>query len=251
MPVMDEFKEERAEIKKKSFPERCSYFWYYYKWHVIGGAILLAAAVSLIHTSLTRKDTAFYAAMINMSPTTLSEDYKTDFARLAGIDLDQYNVYFDTDMHLDLETMDESTVSTTQKLMVYVAAGDMDIMISDLSGMNRYAYNRVMVDLREFLSPEEFEKFEPYFYYMDNSLVQETNNSNTEISYPEDPADPTGMTDPVPVGICLDGCSGLNSTYYYNGSRYFCVFANCSHTDLAHTFLNYIWDVPEESNTPQ
>lgn len=242
MPLMDEFKEERAEIKNRSLKEKLSYFWDYYKWHVIGGTIGLLAAISLIYTIFNQKETAFYAAFLNVGQSLFSDDYKNDFAKLIGIDTKKETVYFDL-MMLDLSHMDDATVSTSQKILVYVSAGDLDVMIGDVNSINHYAYINTAKDLRDFLSAEEIKKYEPYFYYMDRSRIVEANGSTPSTpDYPADPSDPSTMEDPIPVAIRIDGCKTLSESYYLPGATYFMVVVNTQHPDRAHTLLDYIWE---------
>lgn len=245
MPLMDEFREEREQVKNRSFKERCAYFWDYYKWHVIGGIALAAIFGSLLYTLLTRKDTAFYAVLMNMYPSLTAEEYKEGFAESAGIDLKEYNVFFDSDMHLDLESLDQATISTSQKMTVYLTAGDIDVLVSDTAGMNRYAYINALMDLREFLSAEDYEKYKPYFFYMDRALAEAAETSESEILYPEDPSDPDSMTDPVAVGIRVNDCQALNNAYFFSDHQYFAVIVNTGRPELAHAFLDYIWDASE------
>ncbi len=245
MPLMDEFKEEREQVKNRSFKERCAYFWDYYKWHLIGGIALVAIFGSLLYTFLTRKDTAFYAVLMNMYPSLIADEYKEGFAESAGIDLKEYNVFFDSDMRLDPESMNQASVSTSQKMMVYLTAGDIDILVSDTAGMNRYAYTNALMDLRDFLSAEDYEKYEPYFYYMDRALAEAIKESDGDVVFPEDPSDPSTMTDPVPVGIRVNDCQALKTAYFFGDYQYFAVAINTGRPELAHAFLDYIWDVPE------
>ena len=64
MALMDEFKEERASIKNGTFKQKFSYFWCYYKWHVICSVLAVVIVVSYIHAVVTRKDIAFYEKRI-------------------------------------------------------------------------------------------------------------------------------------------------------------------------------------------
>ena len=50
MPLMDEFKEERASIKNAPFKKKLRYFWDYYKWHVIitVAAVVIAAVLKAV-----------------------------------------------------------------------------------------------------------------------------------------------------------------------------------------------------------
>lgn len=242
MPVMDEFKEEREEIKKMGPKARLSYFWDYYKWHVIGCVVGIIVIIAMINTILNRKDTAFYAIFLNIPDGIGSAEYKAGFADFADISLKEYNIYFDTDCHFNLKTMDNATISTSQKLMVFASAGDLDVMLADLDGMNRYAYNDSMMDLRTFLTPEEYEKYEPYFYYMDHVLIENLGFNEDIAEYPADPSDPSTMEKPIPVGILLEQCPGLKESYPVTAPHYFTVFCNSSNLDYAHQFLEYVWE---------
>lgn len=242
MPLMDEFKEERAEIKNRSLKEKLSYFWDYYKWHVIGGAIGIFAIVALIHTIVTQKDTAFYVAMLNIGQSLTSDDYRKDFETLTGIDTKKEIIYFDI-MPLNLNYMDDATVSTSQKIMVYVSAGDLDVLIADKSATDHYCYIGTAMDLRDFLTADEIKKYEPYFYYMDRSKIIESNGDVPAApSYPEDPSSPEGMEDPIPVGIRIDGCKKFSESYFLPGATYLTITPNGKHSDLVRTLLDYIWE---------
>ena len=130
MPVMDEFREEREAIKQKSFKERFLYFCDYYKWHVIGGVALIAIVISLIHSLATRKDWAFYGAFVNAYQTPDYNAFCEDFAGYADIDLGEYDVLLDTNIYITDSIFDPGNVDTMERLMVYIAAGDMDVMAS-------------------------------------------------------------------------------------------------------------------------
>ena len=243
MPLMDEFKAERDEIKNRSFKERMKYFWDYYKWHVIGGAVAVFVVVSLIHSYVTRKDTAYYVVMANMVENLTSEEYLQEFTELSGIDQKKEAICFDSDFMMDLKAMDQSTFTSTQKIMVYLSGGNLDTMLSDLSVTNQYAYNESLADLRTFLTAEEMEKYEPYFYYVDYALIRENGDSiNDTIDYPEDPSNPTAMAEPIPVAIRLPECQKLRQAYTFSEEQYFSVFINSKRTELNHLFLSYVME---------
>ena len=174
-----------------------------------------------------------------MAETIYSEDYKMDFAKQANIDLDKSVLYFDSDMFLDFSAMDDATVQTTQKIMVHISAGDLDSMIGDLTAIDRYAYNDVLMDLRDFLTDEELQKYENDFYYVDRALLEEA-KENPNLEYPENPTDPSSMKDPIPVAIRVNDCKRLSETYVFGENQYFAVIINSKHQDLNHLFLNYI-----------
>lgn len=221
MPVMDEFREEREAMKQKSFKERFSYFCEYYKWHVIGGAALAALAISLIYSVVTRKDWAFYGAFVNSYQTPEYDAFRDDFASLAGIDQDKFDVLFDTNMFISESAYDQGNVDATERLMVYIAAGDVDVMASGPLVMNRYAYNEMFRDLRQVLPREMQDRLEPYYYYMDAALAaeldarQENGALNTAPQYPAAPSDPESMDNPVPVGLYIQDCPRIKEAFVF------------------------------------
>ena len=246
MPVMDEFKEEREALKHGTWKEKISYFFDYYKWHVVVTIAAIIFVVSMGYQILTQKDTAFYAAMINGMEQTSSEEYTQNFAEFAGIDLEKYDILLDTSMTIDLNTLDQVTISSSEKLMANIAAKNIDAFITDAAIMAQHANSDTFVDLREFLSEEQYAKYEPHFYYIDQAVVDEKNAHyrNLDKDYvPEypDPRNPEAMQDPIPVGIYLDDTCTLRKYYYYaEGDVIVGVVGNTERAETASMFLDFI-----------
>ena len=170
---MDEFREEREAIKQKGFKEKIKYFCDYYKWHVIGVVALAAFVISLTHSILTHKDRAFYGAFINAYQTPEYSTFREDFAARAGIDLNEFDVMFDTSMYITDSPSDQGTLDTLERLTVYIAAGDVHVMAGGVPVINKYAYNGFFQDLRQILPQDLQEQLEPYYYYGDAALAAE------------------------------------------------------------------------------
>lgn len=252
MPVMDEFREEREAIKQKGFKEKIKYFCDYYKWHVIGGVALTAFAISLIHSVLTHKDWAFYGAFINAYQTPAYDTFREDFAARAGIDLNEFDVMFDTNMYLTDSAHDQGNLDTMERLTVYIAAGDVNVMAGGLSVTNRYAYNGFFQDLRQILPPELQEQLEPYYYYGDAALAaeidaqQESGEYDITPKYPADPTDAESMTDPIPVGLYIQDCPRIQEAFVFQDSEVILgVINNASNIDSVIQFLRFIYDIEE------
>ncbi|RAZ94769.1 hypothetical protein DK853_33460, partial [Klebsiella oxytoca] len=64
-------------------------------------------------------------------------------------------------------------VASAQKLMVYIAAAELDVIVTNPSSLERYAYQDDFMDLRELLTPEQFDRYEPFFYYVDGEIIKE------------------------------------------------------------------------------
>ena len=186
MAVMDEFKEEREALKNGTPKQKFSYFWYYYKWHMIISVIIIGMLVSFIYQYVNRKDTAFNAVLLNASlldqMSSEQPDFITDFAEKEGIDLNTGDITFDTSIRIVEDSMDETSVTSTQKLMVYVAANELDSMITDFDSFQKYANSSLFYDLRDALTEEQIQALEPYFYYVDREVVLAIEAANDDLN---------------------------------------------------------------------
>ena len=250
MAVMDEFKEEREALKNGTPKQKIAYFWYYYKWHVIISVIVIAMAASFIYQYANRKETAFYTVLLNASlldqMSSDQPDFITDFAEKEGIDPSTSEITFDTSIRIIEDSMDETSVTSSQKLMVYVAANELDSMITDFSSFQKYANSSMFSDLRDILTKEQAQALEPYFYYVDREVVLAIEAANDDMNtdytpeYP-DPLHPEDMQDPVPVGICLTGCKDLTDNYYFRGDGIVMgIYANAEHVQTAVDLAEYL-----------
>jgi len=260
MPVMDEFKEEREALKHGTLKQKIAYFIDYYKWHTIIAIAAVAAVASFIIQTATRKDNAIYICMLNTTDKSMVLGYEEEeedisfgdkFAQYAEIDTNEYAVHVDTSMYIDLNSMDEQTMSSTQKFMTYLAAAEMDVIVTDVSSLEQYAYQEDFFDLREILSPGQLEKYEPYFYYIDRAVVAKRAEAleNPDKTYPDadlaipDPKDPGAMKDPIPVGIYVNDCKELHDSFYFRGDDIVAgVFVNTQRPETSLQFLDFLME---------
>lgn len=249
MAVMDEFKEEREALKHGTPKQKFTYFMDYYKWYVIIAVIIIIVGVYTVREILNRKDTALYTCLLNTIELETAAEYNAGFAETINLDTDTWQLIFDANTWIDVNSMDENTMANSQKLMAHLAAGELDIMITDKDSITNYAYQDNFLTMEELLSPEEYEKYEPYFYYIDkttleewNAYISDPNNLMLDISYDfPDPRKPEEMDDPAAIGIFLDECEELRKNYYFRSDDVvFTVFGNTSRRETALQYLEYL-----------
>ena len=250
MPVMDEFQEEREKIKNGSFKDKINYFWCYYKFHTIVVICAIGLLALLIHDVVTQKDTAFFAAMLNS--VSLDEDstaaFREDFVEYTGIDLNQYEVLFDNTMTLDDSSASELATSSSQRLLVYTSAGEIDVIVGGEDIFPDEANQGMFYDLREILTEEQIARYEPYFYYVDQAYLDLMDSDETyDINFvpPEapDPNKPEEMENPIPVGIFVTDCDKLTDVYYFSGDYAAVgVMINSTHVETAIQFIEYLFE---------
>ena len=249
MPVMDEFREEREALKHGTLKQKLSYFMDYYKWYVIIAVIALAIVISSVVQRLNRKETALYVCLLN-AYTQEAEGYAAGFAEFADVDLDSYNVILDTSMTIRAGEMDENNIASAQRVLLYISAAELDVMISDAETARGYANNDYFYDLREFLTQWQIERYEPYFYYIDMKVVQEwreamdNDDASYVPSYP-DPRKPEEMEQPVPVGIYLDNSEILRGKFYFiSDDVILTVLMNTTRPETVRQFIDYVMAEP-------
>lgn len=212
MPVMDEFKEERAALKNGTPKQKIAYFFDYYKWYVVFGIAAVIFAATFIYQVASRKDTAFYAMLLNASPYDYSaeEENPAAFAAYTNTDTGKYNIIYDTSVQLGSDT--GTDYYAAQQIMVHISAAEVDVMAADTDYLLQYAYMRDFYDLRDFLSAEQLDKYKDSFYYIDGTVAEEMEAARKDYDHEYvpvygDPLHPEDMQNPIPVGLFLpEGC---------------------------------------------
>lgn len=248
MPVMDEFREEREALKHGTPKEKLSYFVYYYKWHVIITVCVIIMAAVLANQILTRKDTAFYAAMINGVDTLHTESEDDPFTQYSGVDTNKSSVIYDTSMFIDFNSMNERTIDSTEKFVIYIAASEIDVVISGEDIIRKYAQNETFYDLTKFLTEEQVKEYRPYFYYIDNAVIEKIIAAQNAADYdfvPEypDPKHPESMEQPIPIGIYVTDCPALTDRFAFSNDDsglILSVVLNTARPEMASKYIDFL-----------
>lgn len=243
MAVMDEFKEEREQMKQAPFKKKWEYFWDYHKTHVIVGIAVVFFLGTFIHDALTQKETVFMAAFVDcVSDETKTDTYAQEIMELMEIDSSSETIVLDT--RFDVSGVNTTDASSTEVLMVRIAAGELDTLLSGETVFGRYALSEIYYDLREVLTPEQLAYYEDSFFYVDNAALEYDLTDASELDYVDsiDHTTPDGMTDPVPVGIYLTPTEEFQDIYYFTSKEpvVFGIISNAPHPERAGQFLDHI-----------
>ena len=267
MALMDEFKKERASIKKENFKVQFLYFWEYYKWYVLGPLLAIAFIIYYIYTSANAKDFAFYSVMLNSTEyhpyvsntlelgTHTVDEHADDFSAYIDMDEDKYWILLDTSIQIHDNPDERETSEGIEKLVTYLNAGEIDTLVTGSSDFAEYAYDSQFHDLREIMTPEQLAKYEPYFFYVDRKILDEVKIAmdNFDYSYQlivPDPTKPEAMEDPIPVGIYVHDSQYLMNTFVFEEAEIVMgIYVNAPHVETAFDYLDFLLDVPYEEAT--
>lgn len=232
--IHGEIKEQHQKTKNMSTKGKLEYFWYYYKIHTFAAIAVIALVVSFVKQYRENKDYAFYAALINTDIMHIEDNqWGDEFAEYAEIDTDKYRAYIDTSIVFSDNNSTQYSLTSTEKLLVMVQAGIVDVIVADTDTFENYAQNDFFADLENALPAATLEKYRDCLYYTDAATFDTGDDDMFQtMDDLEDPAtlvidhrDPSAMEQPVPVGICLSkgnkiietGCYDYLSNVTYQG----------------------------------
>ena len=248
MPVMDEFREESESIKTATIKEKWQYFLDYYKWYVIGGVAIFLFLFFLIRDMVNSKDWTFFGFFINAYNTQEASDaFFDEFAELAQLDLENYAGDIDDTMSLNINSYDEVTMTSVNKLTVYMAAADVDFIAADATTFEHYATVDNFFDVRTILSDEQLEKYSEYIYYVDMAEVRARDEASLNGTFDDyvkpvyDHRNPDEMEEPVPVGLYIGHSERLKATYTFKEEDVVIgIPLNTTHLETVLLFIDYI-----------
>ena len=265
MPVMDEFKKEREDMKNQPLSKRMAYFWEYYKWWVIAGVAIVIAIILTVRSIATRKNEVLYVALINSVATVennVNEDIIYPFLEAHDIGTKKNTINFSTDFVMSLDKGKDSAegmlssassaaspsaiyggntnqlLTSQQKLSVYIASGQTDMLFASDAWTNEYAYNGIYAPVDTYFTEEEIAKYSDFLYYIDDAVLEryDAARSNMEFEYEEeypDCDDISSMEKPVAIGFKLENCEIFTNNYV------------CGEGDAKHTVLGVVINSPK------
>lgn len=249
MALMDEFKEEREKIKNGTSKEKAAYFWDYYKWYVIVPLIVIIFLGTTIYQKVTAPEIILNGVLLNTYNTNSdegSQEVINNFSELQKIDTKEYAVTLNTNMTFDVtDNSGTANYDSVQALMAWVAAGSVDFICADHESLTDFAYNGYFVDLREYLTKEEIQKYEPYFLYIDTATSKaleealDDYDNDSFVSIP-DCKEPETMKDPIPVMIDFSKNAKLSKIYANADSLALGIAANAPNKDRLLEFLDFL-----------
>ena len=158
--VNDEIREQREKVlKENGFKGRLEYFVYYYKWHVIIGAIILFFGGSMLYEYLTQKDVALQVVYVNGFPNVESTEFMADFQKTIEINEDKEETLLDDTIYINADSPSYYDEQSMEKLLVMCSAGTVDVCIVDESYFMKMAEGGYFLDLSTVLSAEQMEEY--------------------------------------------------------------------------------------------
>lgn len=219
--LRDEIRLEHDELNDQPFSKKLEYFWHYYKIHIIVTVFLACFFGSILHPIINQKETVLSIACINAFPNIADEVFIEDFETHLNLNRKRQQVLLDSTYYIASDSTSPYAETYSQKFSVNAMAGNIDVVLSDITNFDFYGAQGFFQDLNTILSPETLEKYANNLYYTD---------------LPNDDSDQR-----VPIGIRIDQTAKMCETCSYpNTNAYFGIITGSKHSDAALSFLDYL-----------
>lgn len=166
--VNDEIREQQQKVfNEQGFKGKLEYFIYYYKWHVIIGAIVLCFGGSMVYEVLTQKDVALQVAYVNSFPNIEGTEIMADFQKTISIDEKKEETLLDTSFYISSDASSYYDQQNIEKLLVMCSAGSIDVCVVDEGYFMNMAEGGYFLDLSTVLSEEQMELYKDRIVWYD------------------------------------------------------------------------------------
>lgn len=219
--LRDEINLQHQKLDNQPFSKKLEYFWDYYKVHTIVIVFLACMFGSILHSIMTQKETVLSIAYINAFPNVDDEIFIEDFEAHLGLNPKKQQVVLDSTYYIDDKSSSPYAVTYSQKFSTNAMAGNLDVVLADVTNFDFYGNQGFFLDLNTILPPEVLTRYTNDLYYAD---------------LPQDEIDQK-----VPIGIKIDHAKKICDTSCYpNTDAYFGIVADSKYIENAISYLNYL-----------
>lgn len=177
--IRDEIRAENKKMKDMSFSGKCHYVWAYYRLHIAGVIVAIAAVSAMVITLvLNHYERSFYCILVDGQMEGIAErsDYLTaNFTNYLGLDGKKQRVIFDNNYTFVDRPYDYDQYYSVDKIFAMAYGKTLDGYISEYNYALAFCSDEELFleDLRNWLTPRELEKVSDYLiYYTDRQGVQ-------------------------------------------------------------------------------
>ena len=237
---------ELAKMRRMPFGEAVDYFWTYYKIHVLFLAVCVFFLVLIFQAfSGAGQETALSAMLVNTGiPQSAADEAGRAYFAYAGLDAEKQRVSLDAGVNGAGGTSRED-VAGLQKLLVSIAAGEVDVILSPPETADYLLKGGAISDLQAVLPEDVLALYRDQLRYADAAALSawiEANRAgeaDMEALLLSD--DPAGMAQPVPVGVeVTDECRRVFGRPDAQGTLVLCVAVTTPRHDACGRFLEFL-----------
>ncbi len=239
--AMEKWKQEWRKIRAMNRRDAWWYIWEYYKIHMAFAAVILFFLVLILQANFGhRQETMLSVTLVDTGITRESaEELAAVYTKASGLDPATQKVSIDASLQVE-----GGTVANLQKLVMTVAAEEVDVLISDEDIIDYMLKGGALSDLQTVLPEDTLSRLSGRLVYVDADALKAWTEANRAGQAEEKiliSAVKEGMTTPVPVGVDVTGfCGAVFDRPDEYGMLVFSVAVTTRRQEAAAAFLNYL-----------
>lgn len=218
------------------------YLWDYYKLPIAAAAIALYIALYAVYGRFTHKDTALYAALVNVVVgETLTEELSSRFLTAQNLNTNANTFRLYSGLYLTDDKNNiyhEYTYASRLKILASIDAEQLDVAIMNREAFDAFSQNGYLSNLDELLAaevPELHQEIAPYF--VTNTVILEDNSEDLLL---DDSAVYHAETAEYPMGLDLSA-SPLIQKGGFQETVYLGIIKNSPRIHTVFDYLEYLF----------
>lgn len=224
------------------------YLWDYYKLPLAAAAIALYIALYAVYGRFTHKDTALYAALVNVVVgETLTEELSSRFLTAQNLNTNANTFRLYSGLYLtddENSIYHEYTYASRLKILASIDAEQLDVAIMNREAFDAFSQNGYLSNLDELLAaevPELHQEIAPYF--VTNTVILEDNSEDLLL---DDSAVYHAETAEYPMGLDLSA-SPLIQKGGFQETVYLGIIKNSPRMHTVFDYLEYLFKLNSSS----
>lgn len=223
--VNEEIKEQTKQVmEERNFTEKVKYFFYYYKIHLIVGALVIFFIGSIIYTIASQKEELLQVIVVNGDLNVNYDKLWNDYVSTKEYDKKKQDYTFDPYYHISFENPTEYEQTLSEKIYLMGTASELDVLICDETYFEATKVVGFGHDMSKVMTPEQMAKWGDLAVWYD---------------CPDDSQEGEEL-----IGIDISDFAKIKEYNVYPGTKaYFVLVLNSPYPENAFDFLEYL-DTP-------
>ena len=135
-------------MDKKRIKNNLEYFWMYYKWPIMAGAVVFILLVYFIMSGICRKEGALSVMMIDCHTEVSQEQMEQDFIKNSGLDEQKYEVQIQNNLMFEDTDSKNYAMASLSRFMADIGSAKLDVCVMLEQDFMKYDRSGTFLDLR-------------------------------------------------------------------------------------------------------
>lgn len=142
-------------MDKKRIKNNLEYFWMYYKWPAITGALVLILSIYFIIYGIFQKECVLSVMMIDCHTEVSQEQMEEDFIKILGVNEQKYEVQIQNNLMFEDTDSGNYAMTSLSRFMADIGSEKLDVCVMLEQDFMKYDRSGTFLDLRECMTEKQ------------------------------------------------------------------------------------------------